>query len=80
MVWACMGGPLRAEACGDLSFGPVTRLTLTTRCRRSRSEEARSLDPGLNEWWMVQDLNLRPLDYQSSALPAELTVQLESFI
>ncbi len=28
-----------------------------------------------DEWWVVQDLNLRPTDYKSAALPTELTTR-----
>ncbi|MNW14516.1 hypothetical protein D3C71_2127590 [compost metagenome] len=69
MVWACMDGPLRAEACGDLSFGPVARLTLTTLCRRSRAGEAETSTLKGNEWWTSMGSNHRPLAYQASALP-----------
>jgi hypothetical protein len=32
------------------------------------------------KWWAVQDSDLRPLDQESTALPAELTAQVRSSV
>ena len=53
---------LRTWCSSQLSYYPVQNCADPTR-DRSRGEK----------WWLLPDLNQRPMDYDSSALPTELS-------
>ena len=68
------GGPLRSFFCTGAPFGPLLSLAFRTERRiiRERKKAWEHTGTQAFSWSWKRDLNTRPADYESAALPTEL--------
>jgi hypothetical protein len=57
------------ESGGQLRQFTVSRKELSQNCHRARQRVSEGVCNFLILWWPLEDSNLQPKDYESSALP-----------
>ena len=60
----------------SMEHGGVEVKSWKYRIAFHRSTDLPGLEAGREIWWALKDLNLRPTDYESAALTAELRAQV----